>query len=353
METLDFTGILRLVENFYKEFLDFFTCLCENKLAQSKTPRGFIIVIVKGVFNMDKKSMGTFLTELRKERGLTQQEVADSLNVSNKTISKWERDEGYPEITILTDIAKFYSITTDELLQGERFIKEKAIYEENKKDKFFETSKTISIVSNTVSVFSFIVLFMCCLLVTVTGFTGFIYGIVGCIIISLLCFVLNKTLFNITKKEKKEITRTNINLLCFSQFFAYTNTIASVLLYMNERLAILARSDSYIPFALLISIVIVYKYHLRLLKTSNLYSVSKENEKLKKKLSIISKVLIITGFIGAIIFALIEANNSYIYNGYDKVEEFVLYLQLTVMAVSIGSIVLIGIMTWIYNKMKV
>ena len=90
---------------------------------------------------MDKKSMGTFLTDLRKERGLTQQEVADSLNVSNKTISKWERDEGYPEITILTEIAKFYSITTDELLQGGRFIKEKAIYEENKKDKFLKQVK--------------------------------------------------------------------------------------------------------------------------------------------------------------------------------------------------------------------
>ena len=135
-------------------------------------------------------------------------------DVSNKTISKWERDEGYPEITILTEIAKFYSITTDELLQGGRFIKEKAIYEENKKDKFLETSKTISIVSNTVSVFSFIVLFMCCLLVTVTGFPGFIYGIVGCIIISLLCFVLNKSLFKITGLKKKHIdssTKTIIN----------------------------------------------------------------------------------------------------------------------------------------------
>ena len=69
---------------------------------------------------MDKKSMGTFLTDLRKEKGLTQQEVADNLNVSNKTISKWERDEGYPEITMLSTIAKFYEITTDELLNGER-----------------------------------------------------------------------------------------------------------------------------------------------------------------------------------------------------------------------------------------
>jgi len=297
--------------------------------------------------------MGNFLTDLRKERGLTQQEVADSLNVSNKTISKWERDEGYPEITMLPEIAKFYSITTDELLNGERLARETLTEETTvKKDVSLEKYKTISLVSNTVSVSSFIVLFMCCLLVTVTGFPGFIYGIVGCIIISLLCFVLNKTLFNITRKDKKEITRSNINVLCFSQFFAYTNTIASILLYINERLGILARVDSYIPFALLISIVAVYKIRMRLLKTNNLYSISAENEKLKKKLSTISKVLIVTGFIGAIVFAFIEANNS-IYLRYDKVEEFVLFLQPAVMGVSIGSIVLIGAMTWIYNKKKV
>lgn len=45
---------------------------------------------------MSNKSIGSFLAALRKARGMTQQEVADCLNVSNKTVSKWERDEGYP-----------------------------------------------------------------------------------------------------------------------------------------------------------------------------------------------------------------------------------------------------------------
>lgn len=302
---------------------------------------------------MDKKSMGTFLTDLRKERGLTQQEVADSLNVSNKTISKWERDEGYPEITMLSTIAKFYEITTDELLNGERLARGTLTEETTvKKDISLEKYKTISIVANTVSVFTFISLFMCCLLATFTGFPGFIYGNAGCAIISLLCFILNKTLFNITKKEKKDITNSDINLLCFSNFFFYTNLISCIFLYIGEKLGGTVRFDAYIPFAVLISIVIIYKYHLRLLKTNNLYSISEQNEKLKKKLSIISKVLIITGFIGAIIFALLESVNS-TYLRYDKVDEFVFVLQIAVMAVSIGSIVLIGIMTWVYNKKKV
>ena len=114
---------------------------------------------------MDKKSMGNFLTDLRKEKGLTQQEVADNLNVSNKTVSKWERDEGYPEITMLTEIAKFYEITTDELLQGGRKEREAlsvdttALQNEN---LVFQKIKSILLVVNSVSVFSFILFFMFC-----------------------------------------------------------------------------------------------------------------------------------------------------------------------------------------------
>lgn len=72
---------------------------------------------------MEKKTMGSFMAALRKANGLTQQQVADKLNVSNKTISKWECNEGYPEITMLPVIAELYSVSVDELLRGERIIK--------------------------------------------------------------------------------------------------------------------------------------------------------------------------------------------------------------------------------------
>ena len=73
---------------------------------------------------MEKKTMGSFLAALRKAKGMTQQEVADKLNVSNKTVSKWERDEGCPEIMMLPLIADLYSVTVDEVLRGERITKE-------------------------------------------------------------------------------------------------------------------------------------------------------------------------------------------------------------------------------------
>lgn len=73
---------------------------------------------------MERKSMGSFLGALRRANGMTQQEVADILNVSNKTVSKWERDDGCPEIMMLPAIAELYDVTTDEILRGERISKD-------------------------------------------------------------------------------------------------------------------------------------------------------------------------------------------------------------------------------------
>ena len=65
--------------------------------------------------------------ELRKNRGLTQEELAESLYVSRTAVSKWESGRGYPNIESLKEISKFFSVSIDELLSGEKllFIAEK------------------------------------------------------------------------------------------------------------------------------------------------------------------------------------------------------------------------------------
>ena len=67
-----------------------------------------------------KSSIGDFLAILRKSKGLTQQEVADRLGVSNKTVSSWETGASCPDISMLPAIAELFDVTCDELLRGER-----------------------------------------------------------------------------------------------------------------------------------------------------------------------------------------------------------------------------------------
>ena len=67
-----------------------------------------------------KQSLGEFLATLRRANGYTQQEVADKLGVSNRTLSAWERGASMPDILLLPALADLYGVTVDEILRGER-----------------------------------------------------------------------------------------------------------------------------------------------------------------------------------------------------------------------------------------
>lgn len=62
------------------------------------------------------------LQELRKNRGLTQEELAEALYVSRTAVSKWESGRGYPGIDSLKEISKYFSVTVDDLLSGEKLL---------------------------------------------------------------------------------------------------------------------------------------------------------------------------------------------------------------------------------------
>lgn len=69
---------------------------------------------------MEKKTMGGFIAALRKANGMTQKDLAEKLNVSDKTVSRWERDDGAPDLSVIPAIAEVFDVTCDELLRGER-----------------------------------------------------------------------------------------------------------------------------------------------------------------------------------------------------------------------------------------
>lgn len=69
---------------------------------------------------MEKMTIGKFIAALRRASGMTQKELGERLYVSDKTVSRWERDECTPELNLIPAIAEIFGITSDELLRGQR-----------------------------------------------------------------------------------------------------------------------------------------------------------------------------------------------------------------------------------------
>lgn len=69
---------------------------------------------------MDTVKIGRFLAELRHERNLTQEQLAEQLGTSNKTISRWENGNYMPPLEMLMELSEFYSVSINELLSGKR-----------------------------------------------------------------------------------------------------------------------------------------------------------------------------------------------------------------------------------------
>lgn len=69
---------------------------------------------------MDQIKIGAFLKVLRKEKNLTQEQLAEQLGVSGRTVSRWETGNNMPDISLLVEIAEFYEVTIPELINGER-----------------------------------------------------------------------------------------------------------------------------------------------------------------------------------------------------------------------------------------
>lgn len=69
---------------------------------------------------MDQKKTGAFLKALRKEKKLTQEQLVEILQVSNRTVSRWENGANLPDLDLLIQIADYYGVELGELLDGER-----------------------------------------------------------------------------------------------------------------------------------------------------------------------------------------------------------------------------------------
>ena len=73
---------------------------------------------------MDQIKIGKFIAEMRKEQNMTQKQLAELLNISDKTISKWECGKGMPDNSILLELCEALHINVNELLSGEKIFRQ-------------------------------------------------------------------------------------------------------------------------------------------------------------------------------------------------------------------------------------
>ena len=106
------------------------------------------------------------LRELRKNRGLTQEELAEALYVSRTAISKWESGRGYPSIDSLKEISNYFSVTIDDLLSGEKVL---SIAEKENKSNI---RGMCDLLFGIVDIFSFILIVLPLYPNTIDGYIG-------------------------------------------------------------------------------------------------------------------------------------------------------------------------------------
>ena len=93
---------------------------------------------------MEQQNVGSFLKTLRREKNLTQEQLAEQLHVSGRTVSRWETGSNMPDISLLVALAEFYEVSIPEIIDGER--KSETMNEEAK-----ETALKLSDYAETVN----------------------------------------------------------------------------------------------------------------------------------------------------------------------------------------------------------
>ena len=88
---------------------------------------------------MDQEKIGKFILELRKDKKMTQQELANKIGVTDRAISKWENGRGMPDISLMKPLCEILDITLNELISGEKIDKKE--YQKKSDENIFKTIK--------------------------------------------------------------------------------------------------------------------------------------------------------------------------------------------------------------------
>lgn len=169
---------------------------------------------------MEKKTLGSFIATLRKANGMTQKELADKLNVSDKTISRWERDEGEPDLFQIPIIADIFSVTCDELLHGEK-TNTQLKAEKHNVDSLrvaFSQYTRCTYIAISISALGIIIAFISNF-AFLKGVLGFFLGLIFYFLSLLLqAIFINKAFFSVDESHKEEISSFKKKVITLSEF---------------------------------------------------------------------------------------------------------------------------------------
>ena len=156
----------------------------------------------KGGCGMDQKKIGLFLRELRKERELTQDKLAERFNVTSRTVSRWETGTNMPDLSMLVELSDFYRVDIREIIDGER--KSESMNDETREtlakvaeytegEKRAERYKGRKITGIVLMVFGVFLAISALAIFPRDSSWGAVYSVIGAIIMSAgVCLVLCK-----------------------------------------------------------------------------------------------------------------------------------------------------------------
>lgn len=279
---------------------------------------------------MEKKTIGGFIAALRKANGMTQKDLAERLNVSDKTVSRWERDDGTPDLAVIPVIAEIFDVTCDELLRGERKSPTERVETpednepsqkgEKQRQRLLKSTlsqyKNYTYIAMGISVVGVIVALVCNL-AFLRAILGFFLGAIF-FVASIVCqaVFVNKAFFSVEDSgmDERVLSGFKRKVIYFAErsigltvaFVGFTfPPIIFVDAYMGigiESMLILGAIGS--AAFLLVYAIVLYFLNASLLKKS-IYSLSEKestiyyhNHKLKRSCAIVLIVLLAVTFVG-------------------------------------------------------
>lgn len=142
-------------------------------------------------------SLGTQIKDLRKSGGYSQQELADYLNISRQSLSKWENDNGFPDVNNLIQLASFFNLSVDELV-NEKLVDSKHPVKKN--DRYKRVKRAINISSILLLIFIFLLIIK--LRFYFYNHSIYAWVFMVCTLFSILFFILG-TSNHLAKKTRK------------------------------------------------------------------------------------------------------------------------------------------------------